>query len=461
MQGFESPAPPRAGLNPTDGKRSGESATGVRERVLNERGWGTTLLAALLLLCAWAVVVSRVQHPTKFWNFGYIHDGSLCLQDRCDPFDTRFLDTVGPHHGEPARPALNPEYPVYPPSTLLLAVPLNPFGWPGSADIFFGIMLLAYGAGMAGMVRAVRFGPWVAGSIVLLALLSSRSPWEGLYYANPVMVCAGLMTAACVLLFSEPRRHDVAATVLLALAMCVKPQLAVGAVVFLLWRRDTRVVAWRAVVAFVVFSIVAVLVYAVRLGGFAYLATEKRILALGFRPGHSSDGTLLNPNAFRFLNLEPLMSGFGLAAKAANGAALAITGIMGALVFFAGRSHTVLRRRPWTMLSLLLLVSFMPVYHREYDRCLLLALAPAAMEVEQCQDHRWLQWLIPAAALVWFWSEPLVPSLLPRFEGRPVNAAFTLILSALLLWSVRGGQESGELRRESNGARLAGADAAT
>lgn len=410
-----------------------------------------TLLAALLLLCAWGVVVARIHHPTKFWNFGYIHDGSLCLQDRCNPYDTHFLDAVGPHHGEPARPALNPEYPVYPPSTLLLAVPLNPFGWPGSALVFFGISLLAYAAGMVAMVRAVRFGPWVAGSIVLLALLSSRGPWLGLYDANPVILCTGLMTVACVLLISPRYRHEVAAAVLLALALCVKPQLAIGAVVFFLWRRDTRKAAWGAVLLFVAFSVVAVVVYAVRLGGFAYLGTERRILQLGFQPGHSSDGSLRNPSAFRFLNLEPLMSGFSLGARAAKGAAFAVTAVVGAMVLYVGRGQTALRRRPWTMLSLILLVSFMPLYHREYDRCLLLALAPAAMEAEGRRDPQWLRWVIPAAALVWFWSEPLVPMLVPRAQGWPVNAAFTLILCGLLLWSVRDGQRSGDASNETDG----------
>lgn len=397
------------------------------------------MLAALLLLCAWGVVVARIHHPTRFWNFGYIHDGSLCLQDRCDPYDTHFLDGIGPRHGEPARPVLNPEYPVYPPSTLLLALPLNPLGWPGSGLVFFGFSLLAYGAAIVAMIRSVRSGPWVAGSIVLLALLSSRSPWLGLYYGNPVMPCAGLMTAACVLLLSSQRRHDLAATVLLALALCVKPQLAIGAVLFLLWRRDTRKAAVWAFLLFGAFSILAILVYAARLGGFAYLGTESRILRLGFQPGHSSDGSLLNPNAFQFLNLEPLMSGFSLGPRAAKAAALAITAFSGVLLLYMGRGRAALKRRPWTMLSLVLLLSCMPIYHREYDRCLLLVLAPAAMEAE---DHPWLRWLIPAAALLWFWSEPLIPMLLPRTQGLPLNAPLTVILFGLLLWSVRHGDRS-------------------
>ncbi len=410
-----------------------------------------TLFVALLLLCAWGVLVSRLHDPLKFWNFGYIHDGSLCFQDRCDPYDVRFLNNVGQLHGEAARFALNPEYPVYPPSTLLLAVPLNPLGWPGSALVFFGLSLLAYGAATVVMVRSVRSRPWVAGSIVLLALLASRSPWRALYYGNPVLLCTGLMTAACALLLSVPRRHDFAATVLLALSLGIKPQLAVGAVVFLLWRRDTRKAAWTASLIFAVFSILATALYAWRLSGFAFLSTESRILQLGFQHGHSSDGSLLNPNAFRFLNLEPLMSGLSFGSGAAKGAALVITAALGALLIYVGRGGAMLQRRPWTMLSLILLLSCMPIYHREYDRCLLLALAPAAMEAE---DHQWLRWLVPAASLLWFWSEPVIPALLPSTQGLPLNAPLTVILFGVLFWSVRHAGRSREMAEEADSVRI-------
>ena len=96
-------------------------------------------------------------------------------------------------------------------------------------------------------------------------------------------------------------------------------------------------------------------------------------------------------------------------------------------------------QRPWTMLSLVLLLSCMPIYHREYDRCLLLTLAPAAMETA---DNRWLRWLVPVAALLWFWSEPLIPMLVPRTQGLPLNAPLTVILFGLLLWSIRHGDDS-------------------
>lgn len=290
------------------------------------------------------------------------------------------------------------------------------------------------------MVRSVRWGPSVAGSIVLLALLSSRSVWLGLMYGNPVIPCAGLMTIACALLFSSQRRHDYAATVLLVLALCIKPQLAIGAIVFLLWRPDTRNAAWRATLLFVVFSIFATLLYAVRLHGCAYLGTESRILQLGFEPGHSSDGSLRNPYAYQFLNLEPLMSGFSLGSKAAKGAALAVTGLLSALLFYVGRDRTTLQLRPWTMLSLVLLLSCLPLYHREYDRCLFLALAPAAMETE---DNPWSRWLIPVTSLLWFWSEPLIPMILPHTRGLPLNAALTVALFGLLLWNIRHGFCSG------------------
>ncbi len=414
-----------------------EGTTAVRKRGSNESEWTTAMLAALLLLCVWGVVVARRPDPVKYWNFGFIHDGALCLQDGCDPYDTRFLDTVGQHHGEAPRQALKPEYPVYPPSTLLLAASLNPLGWPGSALAFFGLSLLAYGAAIAGMVRTVRAGPAVIGSIVLVALLSSRSPALSLYYGNPVLLCAGLVTGACVLLLSPERLHDLAAAVLLALALCIKPQLAIGALLFLLWRGDTRKAAWSALLMFVAFSVLAVLVYAARLHGFAYLGTERRILALGFQPGHSSDGSLQNPNAFRFLNLAPLMSGLSLGRTAAANAVLAITALCAALLLYVGRGRTVLQTRPWTMLALLLLLTCMPLYHREYDRCLLLALAPAAMETE---DHPWLRWFVAITALVWFWSEPLLSRLPPRTQGMPLNGLLTFVLFGLLLWSVPSGR---------------------
>jgi len=413
------------------------------ERIRNRRGWALALALALLAFAAWAVVTARIHHPSRFWNFGYIHDGSLCLIDRCDPFDSHALDAVGPRHGEPPHPPLNPEYPVYPPATLLLAVPLIPLGWPGAAWAIFAVSFLSFATAAAAIVWSVRFRPWICGGAVLLALFVSRSPWLGLYYANPVLLGAGLTTGACVLLLDDRRRHLPAAITLLALALCIKPQLALGAVVFFFWKRDTRKAAAWACGLFVAFSVLAVIVYAVRLGGFGYLATERRILALGFQTGHSSDGSLRNPFAFEFVNLQPLFSWLGLGPKTDRLAACAVTAAIGALVFAAGRSRNLLERRPWTMLSLVLLLSLMPMYHREYDRCLLLALAPAAMELEQDPAYKpWLLWLLPATAAVWFCSEWMLLTFLPGLQGVPLNAACTLALAGLLLWSLLPGSSN-------------------
>ena len=389
----------------------------------------TALLA--VLLAAWTTVhQTRRQRHSPFGAFSYLQTGGECLVDACDPYDYAALNREAQARHE-AKPPIFPQAPVYPASTLLTLVPFQGLGWPAAAYVLNGLAGLATALACSLMAWWLRVRPWDPAALVMVAALISLPMASALEFANPALLVAASLALACLLLLRET--YTGLGWVLLGLALALKPQLAIGVVVVLLCKRETRSAALKACGLALLLLVAGLLAYRVRLGSFHYLASLKWALWLAQLPGGSSD--YANKESFDFLNLQ---NAFGAIPHIGRGAVNALawltTVTLAAAASWVAAKTDALRRRPWTMVALGVAISLLPVYHRGYDRVMALLLVPAALEIGA--SRRGMAWVNAALVTVWVANNTVMAHVLRRWQYAPQSPVEDVVFCMLLLVSL-------------------------
>jgi hypothetical protein len=390
------------------------------------------LLALLLVaLTAWTTVrQTRRWHKAPFGDFNYLQTGGECLIAGCDPYDYAALNREAETRHE-KKPPIFPMAPVYPPSTLVLLLPFEPLGWPAAAHSFNALAGLATALACVLMVWWLRIRAWDPGAIVLIAGMVSLPMASALEFANPALLEAALIVLACLLLLRN--QSTMAGWCLLAASLALKPQLAVGAVVVMLWRRETRAAAMKACGVWLVLLIAGTVAYRLRLGSFHFLATLKWVLWLSALPGGSSD--YANNESFDFLNIQTALALIPHASRTVvNALSWLTTAALATTAMWVGHKRDALRRWPWTIIALLTAISLLPVYHRGYDRAIALALAPAAVEINA--KSRWLAWAYALMVALWIANDTVMTHVLRRWHYMPQSPVEDVLFCALLLASL-------------------------
>ena len=390
----------------------------------------------LATLAGWTTVrETRRSHKAPFGDFNYLQTGAECLIAGCDPYDYAALNHEAEARHE-KKPPIWPMTPVYPPSTLVLLLPFEALRWPAAPYVFNGLGGFATALACLLMVWWLRIRVWDSAAIILVAGLLCLPMASALEFANPALLEAALITISCLLLLQT--EDSVIGWLLLGLSLALKPQLAVGALAVLLWRRGTRAAAIKACALWLALLLVGTLVYRLRLASFHFLATLKWVLWLSALPGGSSD--FANNESFDFLNIQTAFALIPHASRAAiQTLAWLTTALLAGATVWCGQRRDAFRRRPWTMIALLTAISLLPVYHRGYDRVIALLLAPAAAEI--AAQRRWLAWIYALLVALWVANDTAMAHVLRRWHFVPQNpvddVAFCLVL-LLSLWWQRG-----------------------
>jgi hypothetical protein len=404
---------------------------GVRTRAV----WVLALL--VVALAGWTTIrETRRWRRTPFGDFNYLQTGARCLVAGCDPYDSVALNREAAKAHE-SRPTIWPMTPVYPPSSLLVLLPLEGMRWPVAAYVFDGLAGLLTAAACWLMVWRMRVQVWDAAALVLLAVLLTKPMAATLEFGNPALAATGLLTLGCLLVLDS---DCVGGWVLLGLALALKPQLAAGAVLVLLCRRETRDAAARACALAIGLLVVGLLAYRVRLGSFHYLATLRWVLWLTSLPQATSD--YANKESFDFLNLQTALdSGLHASRTMINGLTWMVTATLAGVTVWRARVRDALRRRPWTLIALAVSISLLPVYHRGYDRVIALVLAPAAMEIAVRSKR--LAWVYAVLMTAWVANDTVTAHVLRRWRFVPQNGVWDVAFCILLLLSLGwSGQEA-------------------
>jgi hypothetical protein len=197
------------------------------------------LIAAWLLFGFWGthnVVLAHqwdmASSPRR--DFVQIFAGARCFIHHRDPYNTALLEQQYISAGglQQNLPPWKWELPLYPPTALLFGVPFAGLSFNVAAEIWFWIGALAFVASLAAVPFLVppRRRAWA----VLLASMSAALPSTVLVMGMgqpAALALAALLVAVVLMLRNAPRAFIITA---LAVALLLKPQLAMGFVIYFL-----------------------------------------------------------------------------------------------------------------------------------------------------------------------------------------------------------------------------------
>jgi hypothetical protein len=229
-----------------------------------------------------------------------------------------------------------------------------------------------------------------------LLLLADRSMGWAVQLGQPVFIAASSATLAIVVLGSESM--PVLGGVLLALSLCIKPQAAYFCGIYFVLKKSTRMPALASYLFTAAAAVVGTLLFRWRLSSFAYLKHLSANLKLALQPGRDADPSVLNPGSASFLNLQAFLARFTHNPHIYNNLALAVVlGLVVLLVFSCWRNGSF-AARPYTIVSVLVMVELLVTYHRLYDHMMIIAAIPGMFEVKKKSLPSYIALLMSLAA---------------------------------------------------------------
>ena len=309
------------------------------------------------------------------------YSGARCFLHGCNPYDSADLQReYVAAHGNLAALDFRHDWrtliPVYPPTTFLLLTPLTLVDYPHAQVLWFYSSSILYCLALGLLVQFVP-RPWAVVYFLLAATTLNNANTDFLLGPGNPSAPAIALAALAVWAFYRLRARW-PGVVLLALALAMKPHMAVGVFLFLLIRRGLRKPA----------LIAGILALAMLAGGAAWLqhttgnAWRQKFSATvlnGIRPGGINDPGPGNNSAQHILNVQALISLFAAAPSRYNLVAFGLTGL-GGVLWLAGFARRGEKVDPLLAMAGLLCLSLLPLYHRDYDsRLLILTLPPMVL----------------------------------------------------------------------------------
>jgi hypothetical protein len=411
--------------------------TGIRW----ERSRIKFLIGIAMIVGALATVFYVYSRPSRN-EIGPQHDfvtviaGAHCAIDRCDPYDAPTLEREFPRMGGYIPPVhFKPEWPVYPPSTLVALLPLSLLPWPVLSVVW---MLLGFGFLCAAFVALLlRFKAYrdVLSFLPLLIFLVDPAIGWAVQLGQPTLIAGSALTLAIMAL--ESGSMPMTGGLLLALSLCLKPQGAFLCGLYFLLRSRTRIPALAAYVFTAAAGLAGLLLFYFRLSSFAYLGHLSANLKLAFQPGRDADFSTLNGYSPSFLNLQAFLARFIANPHVCNGITYGVFFAVAILLIFICWRKKNLATRPYTILAVLVMLELLVSYHRFYDHVFMLAALPGLYEIKQRSRSGYL---LSVLALVVYqfrqFHNLTIHGLGPFPSGAPVEL-FIAILCLHSLWKNR------------------------
>jgi hypothetical protein len=341
-------------------------------------------LAVLFCVCLSYLLERGPYRAIRFYesyDFSTVYAAARCWLHGENPYDAQALKKelreVGATPRLEQQQDLNPS--VYLVSAMPLVAPISLLRWP-AANVVWCLLSLAFFAASLIMVlentKLSMWSKWIFGSIALVF-----SPtYVGLLRGNPSVLSIGLVTMA---LCAWLRGHRWLPGILLGAALCLKPQIGLGAIcVFALWRN------WSSLfVAAGTFSVLGIIGF-LRVSSFgtswAWWRSEQQNASVAY--GLSSETDPLGVSAFQFLNSQPV---WAYAIREPLWSDVAVWVFAGILV----ASYLWFRQRagvasPWRDIAFSCILTITVMYHRYYDGQLLLLFIPLLVELWRERNRR-------------------------------------------------------------------------
>ncbi len=411
-----------------------------------ERGNIKALIGVALIVACLASIFYAYSRPSRN-GFGAEHDfvtivaGAHCLLDRCDPYDSPTLEQEFLKMGgyTPAQ-RFKPEWPVYPPGSLLVLFPFSLLPWSVLSVVW---MLLSWGLlTTAFVVLFLKFKAYrdLLSVLPFFILLADGSIGWAVQLGQPVLIAASAITLAIVAF--ESGSVPVTAGALLAISLCLKPQGAILCGFYFLFKSSTRLPALVAYLFTAVATVAGTFLFYLRLGSFSYLGHLAANLKLAVRPGGDADFSVFNDkDSSSFLNLQAFMARFIHDPHLCNLLTYGLFLTLAALLVVVCWQKKNLATRPYTILAVLVMLELLVTYHRLYDHVLMLAAIPGLYEIKQRGRSAYLLFL--GGLFVYHFSQfhgLKIHGMGPFPSGAPVEV-FVAALCLYSLWQNRSKQE--------------------
>jgi hypothetical protein len=254
----------------------------------------------------------------------------------------------------------------YPVTSLVLLAPLCAISWTHAYALWIILNLLLFAVMVCALVGLSGFSYRDPPAMLLIAGALALAPFHtGIVTGNVALVAVELGVIA---FWSSGRGRDVAAAILLAISIGLKPQIGVCFLLYYLIRGRWRVVG-TAVAGLGLIAAVGLL--RLEVGQTPWLANYLNDNHVLLQTGILANFTGVNPTRYGLVNLQVVLYPLLSSVNAANGAA-ALVGV----TLLVGWIAAMWRTRPQAGfelldLSAIAVISLLPVYHRFYDAALL------------------------------------------------------------------------------------------
>jgi hypothetical protein len=410
------------------------------------RGHGKlqTLLLALLMLAAGSEFLWR--GPVRFlresgdWNdLLPVYIPARAWVRGADPYSpASYTNSLMRALKEPWNPAVSQRaIPPYPLSTFVLLSPLAALPWPVARWVWLGSEMALIAAMIVCLVLLDELENKTAW--ILIALILALAPLHsGIATGNLSIVTTAI---ACIGVWAMRGQRKTLAGILFAVTIALKPQIGLCFLAYYLLRRQWRPCGLAIAGSAATWLAGAWRLHAIGLFWASELARNARLFVGSNR---YDDFSSINPMRFTLIDLQVPYFDLTGGKKSAALLALATVAVLGAIAVLL----ILKMRMPDDVLSLsvLTILSLLPVYHRFYDASLLVL--PMAWSFSkrfpEQKAIRWMYWclilpfFVPAAAFLeraaaqsripravvqsWWWRHVVMP-----------HEIWALLLLALLL----------------------------
>lgn len=346
---------------------------------MTSKKWQSILVVGLLFV---AVIEFGIRGPLRIahgtgWNdflFPYIQAKAWAHGE--DPYSPRSLISDWPDDVE--RPPwvetdaasgvleLKRGIPTpYPLSSLVVLSPFTSLPWSLSIALWIVISTGAAALSPFALISICGLGLADLRAQIFLAAAFALTPLHtGLGTANPAMLAVSL---TIVTVWAEHRGKLALAGVLLAVAVCLKPTVAGGVLLYYLVRRRWRIAGIACAIAA---TIAGLGVLRLELAGVSWLASYIANTHRIFAPGSLADFARPDPIRFNMINAQVLFYSLLGNAPLAN----RLAQLLGAVLLATWFWLCYRQRTPSELLeiSAISVLSLIAVYHRFYDAAVLI-----------------------------------------------------------------------------------------
>ena len=338
-----------------------------------------------LFLCSVVYVVHGIHDERlllRSLDFKTLYGCARCLTHGCDPYDSdQVYKAYMDGGGEPGKdlPAFRPHEPVYMPPALAMMTPFTILRWQAADRVWlcFSTAVFLIGVWLIASF-SVPEAPLISAAGIGLLLLGNTMPFM---LAQPAQLVSGLCAIA-VWCFLQ-KRYEGLGVVSLAVALAFKPHVAGLVWLYFLLAREYRRRAVHVLVVTVLLCVPGIAWMSLAHASSGWLHEMRANLAALSAPGQTNYPGPSNPGAGNLASLQSIVSTiydnphFFMPFSRAVGVGMLVVWLIA--FYKAGAS----RNRDTLGLASVVLISMLPIYHRDYDIGLLLLIFPAAAMLQR------------------------------------------------------------------------------